>query len=38
MDADLVSDAEEEIRLGGAGIIAAIKDSGVEFIFRCPTS
>ena len=36
MDADLVSDAEEEIRLRGAGIIAAIKDSGVEFILSVP--
>ena len=36
MDADLVSDAEEEIRLKGAGIIAAIKESGVEFILSVP--
>src|SRR5215831_563470 len=36
MDADLVSDAEEGIRLRGAGIIAAIKDSGVEFILSVP--
>ena len=35
MDADLVTDADEEIRLKGSGIIAAIKESGVEFIPSC---
>ena len=36
MDADLVTDADEEIRLKGSGIIAAIKESGVEFILSVP--
>src|SRR5271166_3062861 len=36
MDADLVTDADEEIKLKGSGIIAAIKESGVEFILSVP--
>jgi sulfopyruvate decarboxylase subunit alpha len=36
MDADLVTDADEEIRLKGSGIVAAIKESGVEFILSVP--
>jgi sulfopyruvate decarboxylase subunit alpha len=36
MDADLVTDGDEEIELKGSGIIAAIKESGVEFILSVP--
>jgi sulfopyruvate decarboxylase subunit alpha len=36
MDADLVTDARDKIELKGAGIIAAIKESGVEFILSVP--
>ena len=36
MDADLVTDANEEVRLKGSSIIAAIKKSGVEFILSVP--
>ena len=36
MDADLVRDARDKIELNGSGIIAAIKESGVEFILSVP--
>jgi sulfopyruvate decarboxylase subunit alpha len=36
MDADLVRDARDKIELKGSGIIAAIKESGVEFILSVP--
>src|SRR5499427_6676325 len=36
MDADLVTDANEEVRLKGSSIIAAIKEGGVEFILSVP--
>jgi sulfopyruvate decarboxylase TPP-binding subunit len=36
MDADLVTDADDKIELKGAAIIAAIKESGVEFILSVP--
>jgi sulfopyruvate decarboxylase subunit alpha len=36
MDADLVTDADDKIELKGSGIIAAIKESGVEFILSVP--
>jgi sulfopyruvate decarboxylase subunit alpha len=36
MDADLVTDARDKIELKGSGIIAAIKESGVEFILSVP--
>jgi sulfopyruvate decarboxylase TPP-binding subunit len=36
MDADLVMDADDKIELKGSGIIAAIKESGVEFILSVP--
>jgi sulfopyruvate decarboxylase subunit alpha len=36
MDADLVTDAHDKIELKGSGIIAAIKESSVEFILSVP--
>ena len=36
MDADLIEDSRDKIRLDGAAIIAAIKQSGVEFILSVP--
>ena len=36
MDADLATDANEEVRLKGSSIIAAIKESGIEFILSMP--
>jgi sulfopyruvate decarboxylase subunit alpha len=36
MDADLVMDDEDDVELKGSGIIAAIKQSGVEFILSVP--
>jgi sulfopyruvate decarboxylase TPP-binding subunit len=36
MDADLVTDADDKIELKGSGIVAAIKESGVEFILSVP--
>src|SRR5436305_14311903 len=36
MEADLVADAEDDVRLDGSGIIAAIKASRVEFILSVP--
>jgi sulfopyruvate decarboxylase subunit alpha len=36
MDADLVADAEDDVRLDGSAIIAAIKASRVEFILSVP--
>jgi sulfopyruvate decarboxylase subunit alpha len=36
MEADLVADAEDDVRLDGSGIIAAMKASRVEFILSVP--
>ena len=36
MDADLVEDTRDKIKLDGAAIIAAIKQSGIEFILSVP--
>ena len=36
MDADLIADTRDKIKLDGAAIIAAIKQSGVEFILSVP--
>ena len=36
MDADLVAEGHDPIELKGSGIIAAIRNSGVEFILSVP--
>ena len=36
MDADLVAEGDDPIELKGSGIIAAIRNSGVEFILSVP--
>jgi sulfopyruvate decarboxylase subunit alpha len=36
MDADLVEDTRDKIKLDGTAIIAAIKQSGIEFILSVP--
>src|SRR5947209_14656806 len=36
MDADLIEDSRDNIKLDGGAIIAAIKQSGIEFILSVP--
>jgi hypothetical protein len=36
MDVDLLTEPDDAVTLSGAGIIAAIKESGVEFILSVP--